>query len=480
MVKRQIYIALALVWILAACAPLSGSMYPLDATVMPAYPAALNPTQDLSAFYGNRPPAAILIVGEQEQVAGVGTSTWTLEKKGQEQTIVHGDAFALITPAEALAVPTSFTAILRLPIPATPSTLWYALKPVTDDISRSSGQGATSWQVAFEQPGTSLDLKSEQEISLSLEPGQYLLEVYASWPEPGSADYGFFLEVQANPAISTQTPSPEPWISLSTTEAIILTIKNNQPYSGRVGEPKPDWIGWGAQAFSVASSGDFWLLDSAAQPQRLLHLFPPYDSPQIIALEGLVVGAADVEVTNDAIWVLGIASQPPRVVKLAIDGETLGSYDLPKGLWPEDGLTGITLAQDGALLIELEAGTALYRFFDQTGQIAPQRLEGYTFGNRLFRVETSPFAKTGIVHAGEVTVEVIVEKILGGLWVLGAAPDGSFYVEIYEMSEIPAVNGEREIRRYSAAGELLDIARPLPSAIYADQDLVAGSDGSVY
>ena len=178
-----------------------------------AYYASPSPSPDLSAFYGNRPPAAILIVGEQEQVAAVGTSTWTLEKKGQEQTTVHGDAFALLTPSDPLPVPASFITTLRLPIPTTPSTLWYTIKPVTDDISRTSRQESTSWQAAFGQPGTSLDLKPEQEISLSLEPGQYLLEVYASWPELGSADYGFFLEVQANPATSTRTPSLALWMS---------------------------------------------------------------------------------------------------------------------------------------------------------------------------------------------------------------------------------------------------------------------------
>ena len=38
----------------------------------PAYPAPPSPSQDLSAYYGNRPPPAILIVGEQPQVAAVG------------------------------------------------------------------------------------------------------------------------------------------------------------------------------------------------------------------------------------------------------------------------------------------------------------------------------------------------------------------------------------------------------------------------
>lgn len=276
------------------------------------------------------------------------------------------------------------------------------------------------------------------------------------------------------------TPTPEQVMSVPTTDETILTLHNDQPYSGRAGDPKLDWIGWGAQAFSIASQGDFWLLDTAAQPQRLLHFVPPYDDPRIISLEGLVVGAADVEAARDAIWVLGIASQPPRVVKLALDGKTLASYDLPKGLWPEDGLTGIALAQDGELLVELEGRDSLYRFFDQDIQVDPQRLEGYTFGGRLFRVEAGLFAKTGTVHAGDVTVEVTVEQVLGGLWVLGAALDGSFYVEVYEMSDSPAASGEREIRRYSAAGELLAIARTLPSAVYANQDLVVSPDGLVY
>jgi hypothetical protein len=281
-------------------------------------------------------------------------------------------------------------------------------------------------------------------------------------------------------AFTALTPTPEQVVSVPITNEILLTIRNDQPYRGRAGDPKPDWIGWGAQAFSIDPQGDFWLLDTAAQPQRLLHLVPPYDDPRIISLEGLVVGAADVEAARDAISILGIASQPPRVVKLAPDGKTLASYDLPKGLWPEDGLTGIALAQDGELLVELEAGSTIYRLFDQDGQVDPQRLEGYTFGNRLFRVQASRFTKAGTIHAGDVTVEVTVEQVLGGLWVLGAAPDGSFYVEIYEMSESLAESGEREIRRYSAAGDLLGIALPLLSSIYADKDLVVGPDGLVY
>src|SRR5512135_733724 len=187
-------------------------------------------------------------------------------------------------------------------------------------------------------------------------------------------------------APSTLTPSPAPWLSLPETDEVIFTIRNDQPYSGRVGEPRPDWLGWGARAFSMAGNGDIWILDYAAQPQRLLLLQKPYEKPQLISLEDLVTGAADVEAASDAIWVLGIASQPPRVLKLSLDGNPLKTYNLPRGLWPEDGLSGIALAEDGSLLVELEGGAKLYQVFDQNSQIAPQLLKGYTFGGQLFRV----------------------------------------------------------------------------------------------
>ena len=289
-----------------------------------------------------------------------------------------------------------------------------------------------------------------------------------------------FVPNEAGQQAAIGTPTPKKMWSMPIADETILTIRNDQPYSGRAGEPKPDWLGWGAQAFSVAPNGDFWILDSAAHSQRLLHLAPPYDKPQIISLEYLVMGVADVDVAHDFIWVLDVASQPSRVVALAPDGKTLASYDLPQGLWLENGLTGISLAQDGTLLVELDGGASLYRLFDQNGQVDPQRVEGYSYGNRLFRIEAKPFAKTGTIYAGDITVEVSVEQVLGGLRVLGAAPDGSFYVEVYEMSEGSEVSVKREIRRYSAAGDLLGTAHPLPSAVYASRDLVVGPGGLVY
>jgi hypothetical protein len=480
-----ILLVLVLALVITRLLPHFEAGHPLPGGIASPTPTTVpTSTHDLSAYYGETAPAAILILGEEKQTAGVGTSTWTVEKKGKQVKTQHSDAFGLVTPAKPLSVTSPFTATLLLPIPVAPSRLEYGIKPASSDLQYGdASQEFINWQVPIENPGISLPLVMQQDIAFSLVPGGYLLEVYAEWPDLGGVDYGFLLEVQntgdANPASPTTTPIPPTIMPVPAANQTILTIRNDQPFSGVAGDPKPDWLGWGAQSFCMSPQGDFWLLDSAAQPQRLLHLVPPYDTPQIISLEGLV-GAADVECAQDAIWVLGIASQPPRLVKLALDGATLASYDLPVGLRPENGLTGIALAQDGAPLIELEGGTKFYQLLDPSGGISPQLLEGATFGGRLYRIEAPSLGKTGVIYAGDVKVEVTVEGRLGGLRVLGAAPDGSFYLEVYEMYEGPTISGQWHIRRYSATGELLGTVDPLPSAISGGQDLVVGLDGLVY
>jgi hypothetical protein len=157
---------------------------------------AASPPTDLSRYYEDRPPAATLVIGDLKQQAGVGTSTWIVEKQGNEETIVHGDSFGLVTPSQPLVVASPFTATLLLPIPTAPTVLWYALAPASETAQPDSGsQEFINWHTAM-KPENYLALDEKPEISLTLEPGRYLLEVYVEWADLGSVDYGFFLEVQ--------------------------------------------------------------------------------------------------------------------------------------------------------------------------------------------------------------------------------------------------------------------------------------------
>jgi hypothetical protein len=277
---------------------------------------------------------------------------------------------------------------------------------------------------------------------------------------------------------------PEQTLFLPAGDQVILTIRNDEPWSGQAGDPKPDWLGWGAQAFAWRG-GEFWILDSAAEPQRLFQLVPDVPASRedilrrAISLEGKVVGAADLEIYGESVWVLDIASMPPRVVQINDRTGTVESFDLPEGLRLENGLSGIALNPGGVLLVELQGGAKVYRLFDEAGQIAPEQ-DYYIFQGQTYSVELQQFAKSGWVKSERGSVEVRVDKTLGGLRVLGAAPDGSFYVEVFEMEEGPTISGRREVRRYSAAGELVGVAFPLASAVYAEHDLLVNPDGNLY
>jgi hypothetical protein len=168
----------------------------------------------LSEYYGSRPPAAELIVGDQKQFASLGTSTWTAEKSGDESTIIHGDAFGLVTPNEPMIVDSSFTATLLLPIPS-PIELWYKLIRVTDDLTLYPGKETITWQAGVKEPRQFIPLEKQQEISFTLVQGKYLLEVCTEWQDLGSIYYGFYLEVKEIDQKELIYVDPEAQFSLS-------------------------------------------------------------------------------------------------------------------------------------------------------------------------------------------------------------------------------------------------------------------------
>ena len=77
---------------------------------------------------------------------------------------------------------------------------------------------------------------------------------------------------------------------------------------------------------------------------------------------------------------------PPDVLRFAADGTYQASYDLPEGLLPEDGLTGIALVEDGALLAEMEGGRRLYQLINAAGEIDRSRSPTLTRESRSLRM----------------------------------------------------------------------------------------------
>lgn len=114
-----------------------------------------------------KPPPAILKVGGKEQISGIGSYCWEEAWKG-----VCADYAGIPTVSEPLPVKSPVTAHLSLPLKEPPQELQiWVVQVMNKDMS-------------------------EQDVSLSLEPGLYVLEEFPSWKEKDSVSYGFLLKVQ--------------------------------------------------------------------------------------------------------------------------------------------------------------------------------------------------------------------------------------------------------------------------------------------
>jgi hypothetical protein len=139
------------------------------------------------------PPLARLEIGQESWLAGRGGYCW-------RGTCAD---FGIYTNSEPIVVGSPFTAHLHLPLVEPPDVLkLYTMQvspPGSLEYETVSDLGA-SWS-AEESGRESLDrggllLNRDQDIKLSLEPGYYVLTIFAAWRDYGDVQYGFLIEVQ--------------------------------------------------------------------------------------------------------------------------------------------------------------------------------------------------------------------------------------------------------------------------------------------
>jgi hypothetical protein len=173
-------------------------------TTMPPSTPTLTaiPTSELAPYYGPPQPAKI-IINNKIYDSEIGTTMWITEVKPDGSVVGEiGDAFAIITPKEPIVTVSNPSLVLKLPVQINPTELWYGIFAVTEDEInlQNPKEGVYRWHPNYEQQ-PSLPLLAEQELTFSLDPGTYVLEVHASWggipPHVElEADYGFLIEVQ--------------------------------------------------------------------------------------------------------------------------------------------------------------------------------------------------------------------------------------------------------------------------------------------
>ena len=286
------------------------------------------------------------------------------------------------------------------------------------------------------------------------------------------------------PVKSTVSPSPIPRIQLPKTDQILFTIPNTEPFSGKEGETHPNWLGWGAETFTVEPDGSVWIEDSAAFPNRLLHYSSMGELLQEISLENLVVYAYDVALTQDSLWVLDISAQSPKIAKLNKDEKFQSDMSIPKEIMTHDGqfisngAFDLSVGDEGELL--LSGINGYYEIVDASGKITMQPLEALTYYGHTYQ--------TGIYDEATRQLPIFVDgkrlEISSEFFVempfLGFSPDGSFAVAGSVEDAEHQIN--HVVRYYSPAGELLGTARQQPQTFYKDfnHHLAFGLDGAVY
>ena len=275
-----------------------------------------------------------------------------------------------------------------------------------------------------------------------------------------------------------------PTVQIPKEDEIVFSIPNPEPFAGREGEARPNWLGWGAETFVVAPDGSIWIDDTAVYPNRLLHYSPQGELLAKISLENMIVYAYDLAITQDSLWLLDVSSQPPKIVQLDMNGTFQSSIEyLPKLRSQNDqllsgGRFNLSVGRNGELLFETYNG--YYEMIDASGKITAQSLEALEYYGHTYHTGVFNEATNQLPIYVDATLLDISPDFFVGIPFLGFNPDGSFVVA--GTVETADHQIDHQVRYYSVTGELLGTARQQPQTFGKDWNhhLAFGPDGSVY
>ncbi|HSQ17673.1 MAG TPA: hypothetical protein VLM83_08255 [Anaerolineales bacterium] len=290
-------------------------------------------------------------------------------------------------------------------------------------------------------------------------------------------------EIQA-PTATPIPPSPTPFARLPGADEVVFTILNPQPWSGREGDPRPDWLGWGAETFAIAPDGSFWIADSAADPHRLLHYSAQGELLLQAPLEGSVIYPFHMVAAQDSLWVLDNSGMQSRAVQFSLEGAVLSQVVIPPepmtidGMYVSNTAYILRLGQQGELLLYTWNG--VYELLDASGALVSQLLEVMSYYGHTYQIDaTVQFIESRSILVDGAPLETPADFSPEPYAFLGFNPDGSFALTGFEHS---TGDWDHQVLYYRASGELLGRSRSHFQLFYTDwnHDLAFGPDGSVY
>jgi len=140
------------------------------------------------------PPPVILSINGQEQVSALGTYCWS--QPGAEVGVC-ADAIGIPTQQEPLQVASPALASFTFAIPQPPSFLQLDVSDTADAEELDfDARGLRWWRYFPDSLGQNLPMDNPSEFHLAIEPGVYILRLFAQWEELGDVTYGFLVDVQ--------------------------------------------------------------------------------------------------------------------------------------------------------------------------------------------------------------------------------------------------------------------------------------------
>ncbi|MCJ7702821.1 MAG: SH3 domain-containing protein [Anaerolineales bacterium] len=292
------------------------------------------------------PSPAFLMIDDQQQSSGIGSYCWPDDTTGMALCL---DKVGLPTAHDPLQVNGPFLAQLSIPLPNPPDILSLTTIPVIFEAQMEVDAEGMRWWPPNPGDPYDLPLAPPHQLELNLEPGIYVLSVFAQWQDFGDVLYGFLIEVL--PAEGAET-SPgeadvtfvqvlaEAGLNLRTAPGIdsevVRVLRQNEivPVTGQ----SPDGAWWQI-ACSGSESGECWI---SADPT----LSAPTNLAEI-SLAGLIYAHFDQQ-PERPLWQIGADGKPVKFLEssqnlgaLSPDAKRAVSGPLSRG---ETNLTLVNLA----------------------------------------------------------------------------------------------------------------------------------------
>ena len=192
---------------------------------------------------------------------------------------------------------------------------------------------------------------------------------------------------------------------------------------------------------AVAADGTFWVAGQEAdyyeRKPRLHHFSVAGALLDTIELDGKVNYLGDVRTFGNELWVVDGDGDFFNVLKLAADGQVLARYEV---YWPYDPLRLMFDERGHALADGWDGNRSPARVVYTDGLQVPERMEGYSWGGRLYKSWTEPAVREDPTYrhyfaVGDVEFELKAPTPSWRASVLHVLADGSFYAQVSQWGE---------------------------------------------